>query len=109
MATLGSYTLGPYRMTYTVEEQKEIVEFARLRGIRIVLELECALILVPSSLSSGQLGQSQLNGDCQLLAQLARTRGRLGSRRPRRRLHRLPQRCGRAAACDARRHQRSRL
>ena len=52
MATLGSYTLGPYRMTYTVEEQKEIVEFARLRGIRIVLELECALILVPSSLSS---------------------------------------------------------
>ena len=56
MATLGSYTLGPYRMTYTVEEQKEIVEFARLRGIRIVLELECALvILVPSSLSSGQL------------------------------------------------------
>ena len=56
MATLGSYTLGPYRMTYTVEEQKEIVEFARLRGIRIVLELECALvILVPSSLPSGQL------------------------------------------------------
>jgi len=27
-------------MTYTVSEQKEIVEFARLRGIRIVLELD---------------------------------------------------------------------
>ena len=37
LAGRGSYTLGPdYRMTYTVQEQKDIVEFARLRGVRIV-------------------------------------------------------------------------
>eukprot|EP01043_Picozoa_sp_COSAG02_P014609 COSAG02_NODE_605_length_19635_cov_7.106982_11_plen_234_part_00 len=68
LASLGSYSIGSYRyepaalkattrafcsdsfhhhtytrvcsMTYTVQEQKDIVEFARLRGVRIVLELD---------------------------------------------------------------------
>jgi len=40
LASRGSYSLGPYRMTYTVAEQQEIVEFARQRGVRIVLEMD---------------------------------------------------------------------
>eukprot|EP01051_Picozoa_sp_SAG22_P008343 SAG22_NODE_630_length_8383_cov_5.839469_6_plen_591_part_00 len=40
LAEIGAYTMGKYKMTYSVAEQEDIVEYARLRGVRIVLELD---------------------------------------------------------------------